>query len=43
MPGATILGGLERLDQDGEAEDASTTLDEMAALPRTIRALLQGC
>ena len=43
MPGATILGGLERLDHDGEAEDASTTMDEMTALARSVRALLQGC
>ena len=43
MPGATILGGLERLDHDGGAEDASTTLDEMTALARSIRALLREC
>ncbi len=40
IPGATLLGGLERPDCDAEADDASTTLDEMTALARTIRALL---
>ena len=40
VPGATILGGLERPDFDNDAEDASTTLDEMVALARTVRAFL---
>ena len=40
VPGAIVLGGLERPDHDSEADDASTTLDEMAALARTLRALL---
>jgi succinyl-diaminopimelate desuccinylase len=40
MPGAVILGGLERPEHDPESDEASTTLDEMAALSRTLRALL---
>ncbi len=40
MPGAIVLGGLERPDHDSDAQDASTTLDEMTALARTLRALL---
>jgi succinyl-diaminopimelate desuccinylase len=40
VPGATILGGLEKPDRDDDTDAASTTLDDMAALARTIRALL---
>jgi hypothetical protein len=40
IPGAVILGGLERPEHDPESDQASTTLDEMAALSRTLRALL---
>jgi hypothetical protein len=40
IPGATILGGLERPEHDPESDHASTTLDEMTALSRTMRALL---
>ena len=40
IPGAMVLGGLERPDFATEAENASTTLDEMAALARTLRVLL---
>ena len=40
IPGARVLGGLERPDHDPESEEASTTLDEMTALARTISALL---
>ena len=40
VPGAKVLGGLERPDHAPESEEASTTLDEMMALARTIRGLL---
>ena len=40
VAGAVILGGLERPDYDPESDDASTTLDEMSALARTLRTLL---
>ena len=40
VPGARVLGGLERPDHDPGSEEASTTLDEMTALARTLRALL---
>ena len=42
VAGCTLFGGLERpgIDPDGEA--ASTTLDDMAGLSRSLRALLAG-
>ena len=40
VPGAAVLGGLERPDSHEGSDDASTTLDEMSALARTLRALL---
>ena len=40
VPGATVLGGLERPDSPEGSDATSTTLDEMAALARTLRALL---
>ena len=42
MPGATVLGGLERPDHDLEAGDTFTTLDAIGALARTLQALLAG-
>lgn len=41
VPGATVLGGLERPEYHPEGDDASTTLDDMAALSRTLRAFLR--
>ena len=40
MPGAIVLGGLERPECDPDSDVATTTLDEMSALARTLRALL---
>lgn len=41
IPGARILGGLERPEDAPQSDTASTTLDEMMALARTIRALME--
>ncbi len=40
MPGAAVLGGLERPDHDAEAGDTVTTLNAMTALARTVHAFL---
>ena len=41
VPGAVVFGGLERPDQDRDADDAMTTLEAMNALARSIHALVQ--
>ena len=40
VPGCTLFGGLERPGVDADGDAASTTLDDMAGLSRSLRALL---
>ena len=42
LPGAVQFGGLETPDCDPDSDAASTTLDDMAAFARSIRALLSA-